>query len=86
MEVINLLDLTTREELYQWYKKADEQAWENYQTFPDAYKRIKIWRIQHYADTKRMEEAEKALRKFVEDTRNGKMQRGWSDGGKLINY
>lgn len=66
--------------------RADTQAWENYQTFPDAYKRIKIWRIQHYADTKRMEEAEKALRKFVEDTRNGKMQRGWSDGGKLINY
>lgn len=66
--------------------KADTQAWENYQTFPDAYKRIKIWRIQHYADTKRMEEAEKALRKFIEDTRNGKMQRGWSDGGKLINY
>lgn len=66
--------------------RADTQAWENYQTFPDAYKRIKIWRIQHYADTKRMEEAEKALRKFIEDTRNGKMQRGWSDGGKLINY
>lgn len=66
--------------------RADTQAWENYQNFPDAYKRIKIWRIQHYADTKRMEEAEKALRKFIEDTRNGKMQRGWSDGGKLINY
>lgn len=66
--------------------KSDAQTWENYQTFPDAYKRIKIWRIQHYADTKRMEEAQKALRKFVEDTHNGKMQRGWSDGGKLIDY
>lgn len=66
--------------------KADEQTWKNYQAFPDNYKRIKIWRIQHYADTRRMDEAQKALKKFVDDTHNGKMQRGWSDEGKLINY
>ena len=66
--------------------KADTQTWNNYQSFPDAYKRIKIWRIQHYADTKRMDQAHKALRKFVEDTHNGRMQSGWSDGGKLLSY
>ena len=66
--------------------KADSKTWNNYQSFPDAYKRIKIWRIQHYADTKRMDQAHKALRKFVEDTHNGRMQSGWSDGGKLLSY
>lgn len=66
--------------------KADEMVWKNFQAFPDAYKRIKIWRIQHYADTKRMDEAQRSLQKFIGDTRMGKMQRGWSDGGKLINY
>lgn len=74
---------------YDWVMaalKSDAVAWQHYQSFPDAYKRIKIWRIQHYADTKRMEEAQKSLRKFVEDCRNGKMQKGWSDGGKLLDY
>ena len=66
--------------------KADSKTWNNYLSFPDAYKRIKIWRIQHYADTKRMDQAHKALRKFVEDTHNGRMQSGWSDGGKLLSY
>lgn len=66
--------------------KADPLAWENYQSFPDAYKRIKIFRIQHYSDTRRPDEAKKALRRFVEDTHNGKMQGGWSDYGRLIDY
>lgn len=74
---------------YDWVMealRADAQTWEHFLSFPDAYKRIKIWRIQHYADTRRMEQAQKALLKFVADTRQGKMQRGWSDGGKLMNY
>lgn len=74
---------------YDWVIEAlqeDPQTWENFQRFPDAYKRIKIFRIQHYSDTKRIKEAQKALHKFVEYTHNGKMQKGWSDGGKLINY
>lgn len=64
--------------------KADSETWENYLGFPEVYKRIKADRIQHYMDTGRPEEAMKALRKFVEDTRNGKIQKGWSDGGKLL--
>lgn len=66
--------------------KADPITWEYFQKFPEAYKRIKIWRIQHYYDTKRPEDAFRTLKKFVEDTHNGKMQRGWSDGGRLENY
>ena len=66
--------------------KDDSGTWENYLGFPEVYKRIKADRIQHYMDTGRPEEAMKALRKFVEDTKNGKLQKGWSDGGKLLEY
>lgn len=63
--------------------KADPVAWENFQRFPEVYKRIKIDRIQHYTDTERPEQAQTALQRFVEDTHNGKIQRGWNDGGRL---
>lgn len=66
--------------------KADPIVWANYLSFPDAYKRIKIFRIQHYNDTKRHSQAIVALQHFIEDTRKGKMQRNWSDGGRLENY
>ena len=63
--------------------KADPDAWRNFQSFPDCYKRIKVDRIQHYMDTGRSEEAYRVLRIFVADTAAGKIQRGWSDGGRL---
>ena len=66
--------------------KEDPAVWENYCRFPDSYKRIKIYRIQHYADTGRQEQASTALQHFIDDTRKGKLSRGWSDGGRLENY
>ena len=63
--------------------KADRTVWENFNSFPDIYKRIKIDRIQHYMDTGRPDAAHKALDKFIEDTRAGKLQRNWNDGGRL---
>ena len=75
--------------VYDWVVdalKADPIVWANYLSFPDAYKRIKIFRIQHYNDTKRHGQAIVALQHFIEDTRKGKMQRNWSDGGRLENY
>lgn len=63
--------------------KEDPATWENFMSFPAAYRRIKADRIQHYMDTKRPEEAMKALAKFVADTRAGKMQGGWDDFGRL---
>lgn len=63
--------------------KEDPQVWSNFQTFPDVYKRIKLDRIQHYMDTGRPEQAWRALENFIRDTKAGKLQRGWDDGGRL---
>lgn len=62
----------------------DPLAWKHFQEFPDAYKRIKIWRIQHYEDTHRHDEAVRSLQKFILDTHNGKVQGGWNDGGRIL--
>ena len=66
--------------------KADPQAWKNFQSFPENYKRIKVDRIQHYMHTKRPDYAMATLQKFIADTKKGILQRGWSDNGRLENY
>lgn len=63
--------------------KADSEAWENFNSFPIVYRRIKVDRIQHYMHTERPDEAHRTLSKFVSDCHAGKMQSGWSDFGKL---
>ena len=63
--------------------KADETAWANYLSFPENYRRIRVDYIQHYRQTSREEEAQKALRRFVQDCHAGKMQPGWDDFGRL---
>lgn len=63
--------------------KADREAWENYLSFPENYRRIKVDRIQHYMNTNRAEYARKALERFIRDCHTGKMQSGWSDFGRL---
>jgi len=66
--------------------KVDKQVWENFLSFPGAYKRIKVDRIQHYMNTKRPEYAKHMLQTLIDDTRKGKLQSGWEDEGKLTNY
>ncbi len=66
--------------------REDRVAWENYLSFPENYRRIKLDRIQHYRNTARLEQAETALRNFIRDCRNGKMSPNWSDFGRLENY
>ena len=66
--------------------EADPSVWKNFQLFPDNYKRIKVDRIQHYMHTNRPEYAMKTLEKFIDDTRKGIMQRGWSDNGRLEDW
>jgi hypothetical protein len=63
--------------------KADETAWANYTSFPETYRRIRVDYIQHYRQTGRSEEARKALQRFVQDCRSGKMRPGWDDFGRL---
>ncbi|MCQ2181957.1 MAG: YdeI/OmpD-associated family protein [Bacteroidales bacterium] len=66
--------------------KADPVVWRNFHSFPGAYRRIKVDRIQHYNSTKRSEYAMHMLQTLIDDTRKGKMQPGWDDGGKLLGY
>ena len=63
--------------------KVDRIAWENYISFPETYRRIRVDYIQHYRQTGREEEAQKALSRFVKDCHAGKMQSGWDDFGRL---
>ena len=65
--------------------KADRQAWENFLSFPENYRRIKLDRIQHYRNTARPGQAEAALKNFVRDCHNGKMSPNLSDFGRLEN-
>ena len=66
--------------------KADPIVWKNFNSFPGAYQRIKVDRIQHYYNTKRPEYALHMLQTLIDDTRKGKMQPGWDDNGKLLKY
>lgn len=63
--------------------KADEKAWENYNSFPETYRRIRVDFIQHYRLAGREEEARKALQNFVHSCHAGKMLPGWDDFGRL---
>ena len=55
--------------------QADFAAWENYQAFPEGYKRIRIAYID--AARKRPTEFEKRLNNFIIKTREGKMIPGF---------
>lgn len=50
--------------------KADPVAWENYNAFPDAYRRIRVAYID--AARKRPEEFEKRMKSFLEKTRQNR--------------
>ena len=63
--------------------KSNETAWANYMSFPETYRRIRVDYIQHYRQSGRGEEAQKALQRFVKDCAAGKMQPGWDDFGRL---
>ena len=61
----------------------DETAWANYSAFPETYLRIRVDYIQHYRQTGRAAEAQKALSRFIQDCHAGKMLPGWDDFGRL---
>ena len=55
--------------------KKDEDAWKNYQTFTEPYKRIRIAYID--AARKRPQEFEKRLKNFINKTRDNKLIIGY---------
>lgn len=63
--------------------KADEKAWENYNSFPETYRRIRVDFIQHYRLAGREKDARKALQNFVHSCHAGKMLPAWDDFGRL---
>ncbi len=60
--------------------KKDETVWENYENFPEPYKRIRVAYID--ASRKRPEEFKKRLANFITKTKENKMIAGYGGIGK----
>lgn len=60
--------------------KKDKEAWKNYQSFSDSYKRIRIAYID--AARKRPEEFEKRLNNFINKTKENKIITGYGGTDK----
>ncbi len=58
--------------------KEDPIVWENIQSFPELYVRVRIHNIQAYKP-----ERDKRLERFIAYSRRGEMYGEWNDGGKL---
>ena len=59
----------------------DEKVWNNFLSFPPLYQRVRIDTIQ--IKKKQPELFNSRLKKFVENTRQGKMFGEWNDNGRL---
>lgn len=62
--------------------KKDPETWENFNSFPPLYQRIKIASIQK--DKKDRKLYKKKLDTFLKNTKEGKMYGNWDDYGRLI--
>lgn len=62
--------------------KADEEIWNNFQSFPPIYQRVRIDTIQ--IKKKQRELFESRLQKFLENTKKGVMFGEWNDNGRLL--
>ena len=59
----------------------DEKVWNNFLSFPPLYQRVRIDTIQ--IKKKQPELFNSRLKKFIENTRQGKMFGEWNDNGRL---
>lgn len=64
--------------------KGEDQVYQNFLTFPELYRRIRIDTIQSYKNDPEL--FNKRLEKFIENTRENNMYGQWNDNGRLINY
>ncbi|MDI4647996.1 YdeI/OmpD-associated family protein [Cohnella hashimotonis] len=62
--------------------QVDAAAYENFATFPDLYRTVRIDTIQSYK--KDAELFDKRLEKFMQSTRQNKMYGQWHDDGRLL--
>ena len=63
--------------------KKDKETWENYKKFPELYKRVRIGNIQR--EKKKSDAYNKALKHFLEETKDNNMFGDWDDNGRLRN-
>ena len=61
--------------------RADEVIWQNFQTFPPLYQRVRIDTLQRRKKYDAI--FHKGLKKLIENTRNGVMYGDWDDDGRL---
>jgi len=61
--------------------KAEPDAWSNFLTFPDLYRRVRIGYIEE--TRKNQSEFERRLRNFVNKTARNQMFGNWNDEGRL---
>ncbi len=72
------------EEIYQAFQE-NQVAWDNFQSFPTLYQRVRIDSIQR---DKKKDRAvfDKRLKKLIEQSEAGKMFGDWNDYGRLLDY
>lgn len=64
--------------------REEKQVYENFLSFPDLYKRVRIDTIQ--SNKKQPELFKSRLEKFISNTRENKMYGQWNDHGRLLDY
>ena len=62
-----------------------ENALDNFNNFPELYKRIRIYNLNFYK-SKLPHEYPKTLNNFVKNTKQNKMYGMWNDYGRLLDY
>jgi Bacteriocin-protection, YdeI or OmpD-Associated len=62
--------------------RADPDAWDNFNTFPDLYRKVRVGYIQEMILNP--VEFERRLGNFIKQTAQGKMFGNWNDGGRLL--
>lgn len=61
--------------------KKDSEIWDNFKNFPELYKRVRIGNIQK--EKKNSEVYKKALKHFLQETKDNNMYGDWDDNGRL---
>lgn len=64
--------------------KADKIVWNNFNNFPELYRRIRVGNIQR--ERKKEDIFYRMLNHFIEETRKNKMYGEWNDDGRLLEY
>lgn len=64
--------------------KEDDQVYQNFLSFPELYRRIRIDTIQAYKNDSVL--FNRRLDKFIENTSANKLYVQWNDNGRLLNY